>query len=149
MSGTMRSGAIFAVVNFVTGLAMGFILPLCFPLCGLVYGVGAGYLGHMWSEGSSEPAARVGAIAGGIAGIGAFIGIGISMALNYYFFGEANQALLSETFGFETATGPEAEAGQLVGVGISFCCISLGSVVMGAAGGAGGAAIHNSRAAAA
>ena len=144
MNGTMRSGIIFAVVNFVAGVAMGFIFPLCFPLCGLVFGAGAGYLGNMWNVGSSEAPAKVGATAGAIAGVGALIGIAIGILVNYLAFGEANQQLLAEQFDFELPTGPGAEAGQYIGVGITACCIGIGALVMGAAGGAGGAAIQNS-----
>ena len=146
MSGTMRSGVIFAVVNFVAGIAMGFIFPICFPLCGLVFGAGAGYLGNMWSAGSDEAPAKVGATAGAIAGIGALIGIAIGMLINYALVGDTNQAFIAEQFNLDMPTGAAAEAGQYVGVGIGICCIGVGALVMGAAGGAGGAALQNSMA---
>ena len=146
MSGTMRSGAIFAIVNFVAGLAMGVLFPICFPFCGLVIGGGAGYLGFMWSEGTTDPPARVGATAGAISGVGALIGVVIGSLISYYAFGEQNQQIISDLLGTEVATGPEAETAAMIGAIGTACCIGIGALVLGAAGGAGGAAIRNSTA---
>jgi hypothetical protein len=76
MSGTVKSGLIFALIGVVAVVGFSFIPVvgplLCGPLAAALIGIGAGYFAVHW--GAADAGIGRGVAAGAIAGVGALIG---------------------------------------------------------------------------